>query len=176
MARLLRLRSPVNAGGWRGHGKFSYTVAMVADREGIMRAGWHSAWAAIGAIVFLLADPGALSAAPCDQYDPAAPVRTARITLSSSDSVDEQRDELRSFVATGSLGHVDARLLSSVPRGAVRSFFAGPLVSRHSPNYGEELKGIAVSVTVQPGRRPVSVVIGLRQVCAQYFRNSFLYY
>jgi len=80
------------------------------------------------------------------------------------------------YSATGSLGHVDARLLSSSPRGAVRSFFAGPLVSRYSPHYGEELKGIAVSVTVQAGRRPVSVVIGLRQVCAQYFRNSFLYY
>ena len=141
-----------------------------------MRAWRHSAWAAMGAAVFLLADPGALSAAPCDEYDPAAPVRTARITLSARDSVDEQRDELRSFVATGSLGHVDAVLLSSIPRGAVRSYFAGPLISRHSPNYGEELKGIAVSVAVQPGRRPVSVVIGLRQVCAQYFRNSFLYY
>jgi len=141
-----------------------------------MRIWRNSAWAAIGAAAVLLADPGALSAAPCDEYDPAAPVRTARITLSASDSVDEQRDELRSFVATGSLGHVDAVLLSSIPRGAVRSYFAGPLISRHSPNYGEELKGIAVSVAVQPGRRPVSVVIGLRQVCAQYFRNSFLYY
>jgi len=161
---------------WRGPGKFSYTVARVADREGIMRVWRNSAWAAIGAIVLLLADPALLSAAPCDQYDPAAPARTARITLRASDSVDDQRDELRSFVATGSLGHVDARLVSSSPRGAVRSFFAGPLVSRYSPYYGEELKGIAVSVTVQPGRRPVSVVIGLRQVCAQYFRNSFLYY
>ena len=141
-----------------------------------MCAGRNSASAAIAAIVFLLADPAALSAAPCDQYDPAAPVRTARIILSASDFVSEERDELRSFVATGSLGHVDAILVSSSPRGAVRSFFAGPLVSRYSPHYGEELKGIAVSVTVQPGRRPVSVVIGLRQVCAQYFRNSFLYY
>ena len=141
-----------------------------------MRIWRNSAWAVIGAAAVLLADPGALSAAPCDEYDPAAPVRAARITLSARDSVDEQRDELRSFVATGSLGHVDAVLLYSIPRGAVRSYFAGPLISRHSPNYGEELKGIAVSVAVQPGRRPVSVVIGLRQVCAQYFRNSFLYY
>jgi hypothetical protein len=149
---------------------------MVADREGIMRGWRRSAWAAIGAVVVLLANAGAVSAAPCDEYDPAAPARTVRITLSAGDFVNEERDELRSFVATGSLGHVDARLLSSSPRGAVRSFFAGPLISRYSPHYGEELKGIAVSVTVQPGRRPVSVVIGLRQVCAQYFRNSFLYY
>ena len=141
-----------------------------------MRVWRNSAWTAVGVIIFLLADPAVLSAAPCDAYDPAAPVRTARIALGASDFVDDQRDELRSFVATGSLGHVDAVLVSASPRGAVRSFFAGPLVSRHSPNYGEELKGIAVSVTVQPGRRPVRVVIGLRQVCAQYFRNSFLYY
>ena len=141
-----------------------------------MHAWRNSVWAAIGAVVFLLADPAALSAAPCDEYDPAAPARIARVTLTAGDFVSEERDELRSFVATGSLGHVDARLVSSSPRGAVRSFFAGPLVSRYSPHYGEELKGIAVSVAVQPGRRPVSVVIGLRQVCAQYFRNSFLYY
>src|SRR5229473_6966664 len=102
MGRLLRLRPPLNARRWRGHGKFSYTVAMVADREGIMRGWRNSASAAIGTVVFLLADPAALSAAPCDQYDPAAPVRTARIVLGASDFVSEERDELRSFVATGS--------------------------------------------------------------------------
>ena len=51
-----------------------------------MRIWRNSAWAAIGAAAVLLADPGALSAAPCDEYDPAAPVRTARITLSASDA------------------------------------------------------------------------------------------
>src|ERR1700692_1111635 len=104
---------------------------MVADREGIMRGWRNSASAAIGAVVFLLANAGAVSAAPCDEYDPAAPARTVRITLSAGDFVNEEGDELRSFVATGSLGHVDARLLSSSPRGAVRSFFAGPLISRY---------------------------------------------
>lgn len=141
-----------------------------------MRVWRHWGCATIGFVVLLFADPGALSAAPCDAFDPTAPARSARVTLNATDFVSEERDELRSFVATGSLGHVDARLVSSTPRGAVRSFFAGPLVSRYSPDYGEALKGIAVSVSVQPGRRPVSVVIGLRQVCAQYFRNSFLYY
>jgi hypothetical protein len=142
----------------------------------LMRNWRKSAGAALGVAMLVAACQPAARAASCDENDPASPVNRTRITLGGADFTGEARDELRSFVATGSLGHVDARLLSSVPRGAVRSFFAGPLVSRHSPNYGEELKGIAVSVSVQPGRRPVSVVIGLRQVCAQYFRNSFLYY
>ena len=73
-------------------------------------------------------------------------------------------------------GRADAEIVSSVPHGVVRSFFAGPEISRYSPHYGEALKGIAVGVSLEPTRRPVRVVVRLRQVCAQYFRNSFLYY
>jgi hypothetical protein len=133
-------------------------------------------WAAAAAIAVIAADPGPLSAASCDEYDPAAPTRHADIALTTGDFVNEQRDELRSFVATGSLGRVDATIVSSVPHGVVRNFFAGPEISRYSSHYGEELKGIAVGVVLEPTRRPVRVVVRLRQACAQYFRNSFLYH
>jgi hypothetical protein len=49
-------------------------------------------------------------------------------------------------------------------------------VSRFSPYYGEALKGVAVAVAFEPTRRPVRVLVRLRQVCAKFFRNSFLYY
>jgi hypothetical protein len=133
-------------------------------------------WVAIGAILFIAAGPGALSAAPCDEYDPAAPARRTDIALTAGDFVNDDRDEARTFVVTGSLGKVDATIVSSAPRGVVRSFFAGPEVSRYSPHYGEALKGIAVGVVLQRTQRPVRVVVRLRQACAQYFRNSFLYY
>ena len=132
--------------------------------------------AAVGAIAFAAAAPGPLSAAPCDEYDPSASVRSTDVVLTAGDFVNEGRDEVRTFVATGSLGRVDATIVSSLPRGVVRSFFAGPEISRYSPHYGEALKGIAVGVMLEPTLRPVRVVVRLRQVCAQYFRNSFLYY
>lgn len=139
--------------------------------------GWQTVlWAAIGAIAAIAADPRASSAAPCDEHDPAAPARHADIALTAGDFVNEQRDEVRTFVATGSLGRVDATIVSSLPHGIVRTFFAGPEISRYSPHYGEALKGIAVGVVLEPTRRPVRVVVRLRQVCAQYFRNSFLYH
>jgi hypothetical protein len=140
-----------------------------------MRRWRNLVWAATGAIVLLATGPGTLSAAPCDEYDPGAPARTVTIALNATDFIDEQRDEMRSFVETGSLGTVHASIVSSVPRGAVHAFFATPEVSRFSPYYGEALKGIAVGVTFQPTRRPVRVVVRLRQVCARFFRNSFLY-
>jgi hypothetical protein len=140
-----------------------------------MRRWQNLVWAATGAIVLLATGPGTLSAAPCDEYDPGAPARTVTIALNATDFIDEQRDEMRSFVETGSLGTVHASIVSSVPRGAVHAFFATPEVSRFSPYYGEALKGIAVGVTFQPTRRPVRVVVRLRQVCARFFRNSFLY-
>jgi hypothetical protein len=133
-------------------------------------------WAAVGAIAFAAAEPRPLSAAPCDEYDPSASVRSTDVVLTAGDFVNEGRDEVRTFVATGSLGRVDATIVSSLPRGVVRSFFAGPEISRYSPHYGEALKGIAVGVVLQPTRRPIRVVVRLRQVCAQYFRNSFLYH
>jgi hypothetical protein len=49
-------------------------------------------------------------------------------------------------------------------------------VSRVSPLYGEQLKGIAVAVSLRGRARPGTVVLSLRQVCAEYFRNTFLYY
>jgi len=78
----------------------------------------------------------ALSAAPCDEYDPAGPSHGARITLNSGDFVDQRRDEMRSFVATGSIGRVGVAIVSSTPPGIVRGVSAIPEVSRMSPLYG----------------------------------------
>jgi len=141
-----------------------------------MRRWWRSAAAACGAGLFILCCPAALSAAPCDQYDPAGPTRSAQITLNSSDFVDESRDEMCSFIATGSIGKVDVAVVSSTPGGIVRGVSAIPEVSRFSPHYGEQLKGIAVAVSLRTGARPAIVVVNLRQVCAEYFRNTVLYY
>jgi hypothetical protein len=112
----------------------------------------------------------------CDEYDPAGPAGAARVTLTASDFTDDSRDELRSFVETDSIGRVDAAVVSASPPGSILGFSAVPQLSRFSPYYGEELRGIAVAVEVAPGRRPVRVVIDLRQVCAKRFRNTFLYY
>ena len=141
-----------------------------------MRCWGRSARTAYGAGLLVLCCPAALSAAPCDQYDPSAPSRSARITLNPSDFVDESREEMRSFIATGSLGNVEAEILSSTPRGIVRSFAAIPRVSRTDPRSGEQLKGIAVAVSLGSGAEPATVTLSLRQVCARYFRNTFLYY
>ncbi len=141
-----------------------------------MRRWGRSARTACGAGLLILCWPAALSAAPCDEYDPTGPSRSAQITLNSSDLVDESRDEMRSFIATGSLGKVEARIVSSAPPGIARAVSAVPQVSRFSPGYGEQLKGIAVAVSLRNRPRPATVVVNLRQVCAQYFRNTFLYY
>ena len=141
-----------------------------------MRRWRQSARAVCGAGLLALSGPGALSAAPCDEYDPTGPSRTAQITLNSSDIVDENRDEMRSFVATGSLGKVQARIVSATPQGVVRDISALPQVSRFAAGQGEQLKGVAVAVTLRSGAGPTKVVVSLRQVCAQYFRNTFLYY
>jgi hypothetical protein len=117
-----------------------------------------------------------LSAAPCDQFDPAGPARSAQITLNSSDFVDERRDEMRSFIATGSLGEVAVSVVSSTPGGIVSGVSATPEVSRFSANYGEQLKGIAIAVSLRRGAGPAAVVLNLRQVCAEYFRHTVLYY
>lgn len=141
-----------------------------------MRRWWRSAGTACGAGLFILCCPAVLSAAPCDQYDPAGPTRSAQITLNSSDFVDESRDEMRSFIATGSIGKVDVRVVSATPGGIVRDVSAIPEISRFSPHYGEVLKGIAITVALRSGARPAIVVVNLRQVCAEYFRNTVLYY
>ncbi len=141
-----------------------------------MRRGWRSAGAACGAGLFILCSPAMLSAAPCDQFDPTGPERSAQITLNSSDFVDERRDEMRSFIATGSLGKVDVSVRSATPGGIVRGVSATPEVSRFSPHYGEQLKGIAIVVSLKSGAASATVVLNLRQVCAEYFRRTVLYY
>jgi hypothetical protein len=141
-----------------------------------MRRWWRSTRAACGAGVLVLCLPSASPAAPCDEYDPAGPSRSARITLNARDFVDQRYDEMRSFVATGSIGKVAVRVVSSTPRGIVRGVSASPELSRVSPNYGERLKGIAIVVSLRNRTPPATVVLNLSQVCAEYFRNTFLYY
>ena len=141
-----------------------------------MRRWRKSAWTVCGAAVLLALSYPAARAAACDEYDPAGPAAAARIALDESDSVDESGDELRTFVATDSIGRVDVGVASASPPGIVRSVSAVPEVSRISRYHGEALKGVAVVVAVVPGRRPARVVIDLRQVCAKHFRNTFLYY
>ncbi len=140
-----------------------------------MRRWWRAA-AACGAGLLVLLCPAALPAAPRDEQDPAGPPRSAQITLGSGDFVDERQDEMRSFIATGSAGNVAVSIVSATPRDIVRSVSAVPAVSRVSANYGEQLKGIAVAVSLRNRAPPATVVLHLRQVCAAYFRNTFLYY
>lgn len=137
---------------------------------------WRSAAAACGAGLFVVFCPAVLSAPACDEYDPAGPSHSAQITLSSKDFVDEKRDEMRSFIATGSIGNVAVAIVSATPRDVVRGVSATPELSRVSPNFGEQLKGIAVAVSLRNRAPPATVVLQLRQVCAAYFRNTFLYY
>jgi len=141
-----------------------------------MRGWGRLARAAYGAGLLILCCPAALSAAPCDEYDPTGPSRSAQITLNASDFVDENRDEMRSFIETGSIGSVEVRIVSATPGGIVRSVSAVPRVSRVAPDHGEQLKGIAVTVSLKKSAAPATVVVNLRQVCARYFRNTFLYY
>ncbi|HEX6442281.1 MAG TPA: hypothetical protein VF007_08850 [Stellaceae bacterium] len=142
-----------------------------------MRASCNSASAALAAMVLLLGSAAAPRAAqPCDEADPFGPADSTRITLSAADFVDEARDELRSFIATDSLGRVDFAVVSTRPGGIVRAITAVPEVSRVSPYHSEQLKGIAVTVSLVSRKRPATVTVQLRQVCARYFRDSFLYY
>lgn len=147
-----------------------------------MRRWGKSGFAAGAAALLLLATTGTLSAQPpgfapsCDQYDPHSPANSARITLDSSDLIDRRGDEMRSFIDTGSIGKADVSVISSSPPGIVQAISAVPEISRLSPDYGENLKGIAVAVALGPSRRPVRIVLDVRQVCARHFRNTFLYY
>jgi len=141
-----------------------------------MRRGWRSAGMACGAGLLILCCPGVLSAAPCDQFNPTGPARSAQITLNSSDFIDERRDEMRSFIATGSLGKAEISVVSSTPGGIVRGVSATPELSRFSPLYGEQLKGVAITVSLKSSAGPATVVLQLRQVCAEHFRNTVLYY
>jgi hypothetical protein len=141
-----------------------------------MRRGWRSAGMACGAGLLIVCCPTVLSAAPCDQFNPLGPARSAQITLNSSDFVDERRNEMRSFIATGSLGKADISIVSSTPGGIVRGVSATPELSRFSPLFGEQLKGVAITVSLKGGAARAAVVLNLRQVCAEHFRNTILYY
>ena len=142
-----------------------------------MRRSWKSAWTACGAVLLVISCSAALSAAPpCDEFDPFGPTRSAQIRLDAGDLLDEDGTEMRSFIATDSIGRVDVAVVGSVPGDAVRAVSAVPEISMFSPHYGEQLKGIHVAVSLAGGRQPVSVVLDLRQVCAKHFRNTFLYY
>ncbi len=137
---------------------------------------WPWAGATAYGALFVLLSCHAVLAAPCDEYNPAGPWRSAQITLGPNDFVDEAGDEMRSFVATGSVGRVEAAIVSATPPGIVAGLSAVPKASRLSPDHGETLKGIAVAVRLAHTGRPARVVVALRQVCARYFRNTFLYY
>jgi len=141
-----------------------------------MRRGRRSAGAACSAGLFILCVPAMLSAAPCDQFDPTGPANSAQITLNSADFVDERRDEMKSFIATGSLGKVAVSVVSSTPGGIVSGVSATAEVSRLSPLYGEQLKGVAIAVSLKSRAGAATVVLNLRQVCAEYFRRTVLYY
>lgn len=141
-----------------------------------MRAWRRSARSVWGAALLLLCCPAALSAASCDEFSPAAPARSTQITLDASDFVDESRDEMRSFVETGSLGRVEARVVSATPAGVVRGLSAVPRELTFRPGRDEALKGVALSVSLRDRPAAATIVVDLRQVCAQYFRNTFLYY
>jgi hypothetical protein len=118
-----------------------------------------------------------LAAQPaCDEYNPFGPAYGAQIRLGPGDLVDEHGTELRSFVATDSVGKVDFGIVASSPPGAVLGVSAVPEISMFSPHHGERLKGINIAVSLTETRRPVSVVLHLSQVCAKHFRNTFLYY
>lgn len=132
-------------------------------------------WRIVAAVILgLAAAPAGARAADCDEHDPNAPTRSTQITLTASDRVDESRGELRTFVVTGSLGRVDATIVSATPPGAVRGISATPHLSRLSPDFAEQLKGVQVVATLSGADRAARVVIRLRQVCAQSFRDSFL--
>ena len=142
-----------------------------------MRRWSKTARLACGAAILIASLPAVSRAAPvCDEYDPAAPSRSAQIRLDSGDFVDEDGREMRSFIATDSIGKVDVRVVSSTPGDIVHAVSAVPEISMLSPYHGERLKGIHVAVSLAGTKRPVSVVLKLRQVCARHFRNTFLYY
>lgn len=123
----------------------------------------------------VVAAAGPARAQPCDENDPASPAATTQVTLGAADFTDETHAELRSFILTGSLGPVTARVIAANPPGIVQSLSATAEVSRLSPNYGEQLKGIDIRIDLKSRDRTASASVSLRQVCAQYFRNTFLY-
>lgn len=138
---------------------------------------WRNGAVACSALLMTVSGGGsAWAGSGCDEYNPNGPARTAHIRMDSTDLVEHGGGELRSFIATGSVGRVDAVVVSSSPRGVVRGVSAVPEISRVSPHFGEKLKGIAVVLSLTGSHRPASIVLNVRQVCAEYFHNTFLYY
>jgi hypothetical protein len=133
--------------------------------------------ARLAASLLLLAGSAAsaFAAGQCGEVVGAA-MRSTEIILTRADFFDADGDEMRTFVDTGSLGMVDAALVSARPRDIVRSFTAIPARSRLSPYFGEDLKGVNVTVSLYRSRIPPVVRIRIRQDCAKYMRNTFLYY
>ncbi|HEX3883889.1 MAG TPA: hypothetical protein VHW66_14615 [Stellaceae bacterium] len=140
-----------------------------------MRQRPYRVCAIMGAVALLFACHAGARAQTCDENNPKSPAGNTRVTLGTTDFTNEGRDELRSFVVTGSLGPVTATIVSATPAGIVRTLSATPQVSRYSSNYGEQLKGIDIHVALKRGDRSAAVSVSLRQVCAQYFRDTFLY-
>ena len=116
------------------------------------------------------------SAGTCNPEAVGSPVASAEIALGSADRYDEVDDQLRSFVETGSLGPVEANLISAAPRGAVLAVSAHPALSRFSRYYGEQLHGIDIVVALAAGYRSAQVRVRVSQVCARHFRNTYLYF
>lgn len=140
-----------------------------------MRLRQNLVRAALFAVVLVVAGHGSARAQACDENNPASPAATTQVVLGASDFTDDSRDAMRSFILTGSLGPVTARVVAASPAGIVQSLSAAAEVSHLSPNYGEQLKGIDIRVNLKRHDRAASVSVSLRQVCAQYFRNTFLY-
>jgi hypothetical protein len=168
---------PVSGGpGW--HARDEWVDRRGASWSGkVMRQGWKSASAAcvVSACLGLL--PGAAPAAPpCDEYNPFGPSRIGEITLNAGDFADEDGTEMLTFIETESMGKVDVQVVQATPARIIRAVSAEPETSMVSPYFGERLKGIRVAVSLTKTRRPVSIVLKLRQVCAKHFRNTFLYY
>jgi hypothetical protein len=134
------------------------------------------AWAACALLLLSVAGRSAGAATSCPDDQAKGPARSAVITLTAADLYDSDRSEMRTFVETGSLGEVEARLISSTPHGIVGSLAANPGISRLSPYFGEHLKGINVTVSLLHLRKSPTVRIRLRQVCAKRMVNTFLYY
>ncbi|MBV9828156.1 MAG: hypothetical protein JO001_21185 [Alphaproteobacteria bacterium] len=126
--------------------------------------------------MLLLAGSSAALAQSCDEYNPNGPTETAKVVLTHNDSIGPWTGEMRTFVQTGSIGKVDVSAVSARPSGRLRAVSAEPEISRISPRGGEQLKGIAIVVSTYDKRPPARVVVTLRQVCAKYFRDTFLYY
>jgi hypothetical protein len=130
--------------------------------------------APLALLIGVLASPGASAGVTCDDGNPYGPSRSAVVRLTAADYSNEQRTELKTFVETGSLGRVEAEIVS--PRGLVRSLTAAPAVSRYSRHQGENLRGIAVELRLNGAAKKAPVVrLRLRQVCAVHFHDTFLY-